>query len=147
MNKRGTLGLICLATVLALIGTFSWIRVVLTENVADFVTIAAQYSTTGGHHPGLMIALSSRFSRRPSGHAALVKAIQAHRADELTDRIFYLEVPSGDDESHRSVTRSSSPPVETRLAESAADSRTCRWARLGSHGAADPDEVCWIAVA
>jgi len=68
-------------------------RVVLTENVADFVTIAAQHSTTGQHHPGLMIALSNRFSRRPAGHDALVKAIQAHQTDELTDRIIYLEAP------------------------------------------------------
>jgi predicted nuclease of predicted toxin-antitoxin system len=30
-------------------------RVVVTENVADFVAIAAQHSTTGTPHPGLMI--------------------------------------------------------------------------------------------
>jgi hypothetical protein len=68
-------------------------RVLLTENVADFVAIAAQHSTAGGHHRGLLIALSSRFSRRASGHGAIVKAIQAHQADELTDRIIYLEAP------------------------------------------------------
>ncbi|MHB8691575.1 MAG: DUF5615 family PIN-like protein [Solirubrobacteraceae bacterium] len=67
---------------------------VLTENVADFVAIAAQHSTAGGHHAGLLIALSSRFSRRASGHGAIVKAIQANQTDELTDRIIYLETPS-----------------------------------------------------
>jgi len=69
--------------------------VVLTENVADFVTIAAEHSTTGAHHPGVLIALSNRFSRRASGRAALVKAIQAHSSDELTSRIIYLTTPSG----------------------------------------------------
>jgi predicted nuclease of predicted toxin-antitoxin system len=68
--------------------------VVLTENVADFVTIAAEHSTTGAHHPGVLIALSNRFSRRASGRAALVNAIRAHSSDELTDRIVYLTAPS-----------------------------------------------------
>lgn len=56
-------------------------RAVLTENVTDFVTIAAQHSTTGARHPGVLIALSNRFSRRASGHPAIVKAIQAHAAE------------------------------------------------------------------
>jgi hypothetical protein len=38
---------------------------VLTENVGDFARIAAEHSTAGGHHHGVLIALSSRFSRRP----------------------------------------------------------------------------------
>jgi predicted nuclease of predicted toxin-antitoxin system len=78
-------------------GVFSYAvaqnRSVLTENVADFVIIAAQHSTTGARHPGLLIALSNRFSRRASGRAAIVKAIQTHRTEELTDRIIYLEAP------------------------------------------------------
>jgi predicted nuclease of predicted toxin-antitoxin system len=69
--------------------------VVLTENVADSVTIAAEHSTTGAHHPGVLIALSNRFSRRASGRAALINAIRTHRSDELTDRIVYLTAPSG----------------------------------------------------
>jgi hypothetical protein len=60
--------------------------VVLTENVADFVTIAAEHSTTGARHPGVLIALSSRFSRRASRRAAPVNAIQAHKSDELGAR-------------------------------------------------------------
>lgn len=39
---------------------------VLTKNVGDFARIAAEHSTGGGHHPGLLTALSSRFSRRPA---------------------------------------------------------------------------------
>lgn len=67
-------------------------RAVLTENVADFVAIAAQHSTTGAHHAGLLIALSNRFSRRPAGYGRLVAAIKAHQSEDLTDRIAYLEV-------------------------------------------------------
>jgi predicted nuclease of predicted toxin-antitoxin system len=37
---------------------------VLTENVRDFARIAAEHITAGGHHNGVLIALSSRFSRR-----------------------------------------------------------------------------------
>jgi hypothetical protein len=68
-------------------------RAMLTENVADFVAIAAQHSTTGARHPGLLIALSNRFSRRPSGHSTIVSAIQVLTAQELTDRIIYLTTP------------------------------------------------------
>jgi hypothetical protein len=66
-------------------------RIVLTENVGDFVAIAAQHSTTGAHHPGLLIALSNRFSRRRAGYGRLIAAINAHREEVLTDRIIYLE--------------------------------------------------------
>ncbi len=69
-------------------------RAVLTENVADFVAIAAQHSTSGARHPGLLIALSNRFSRRASGHPTIVSAIHALIAQELTDRIIYLTKPA-----------------------------------------------------
>ncbi|MGH2915884.1 MAG: hypothetical protein ACRDMX_12950 [Solirubrobacteraceae bacterium] len=42
-----------------------------TENVGDFARIAAEHSTGRGHHPGLLIALSSH-SRRPTGLQPLV---------------------------------------------------------------------------
>jgi hypothetical protein len=70
-------------------------RAVLTENVADFVAIAAQHSSTATHHPGLLIALSNRFSRRPAGHPMIVSAIQRLTTEELTDRIIYLATPAG----------------------------------------------------
>ena len=65
--------------------------VVLTENVGDFAQIAAEHSTAGGHHPGLLIALSSRFSRRPTGAEPLIGAITAIAEQELDDRVIYLE--------------------------------------------------------
>jgi hypothetical protein len=65
-------------------------RALLTDNVADFVAIAAQHSSTGAHHSGLLIALSNRFSRRPSGHRKIVDAVCAHQVEALGDRIIYL---------------------------------------------------------
>lgn len=50
--------------------------------------------TAGQHHPGVLIAPSSRFSRRPAGVPSLVKAI-LHVADQqLTDRVIYLQPPT-----------------------------------------------------
>ncbi len=64
---------------------------VLTENVGDFARIAAEHSTAGGHHHGVLIALSSRFSRRPAGIGPLIAAIQAITDEQLADRVVYLE--------------------------------------------------------
>jgi predicted nuclease of predicted toxin-antitoxin system len=65
--------------------------VVLTENVADFARIAADHLTAGHHHPGVLIALSSRFSRRPAGRGALVAAVLATAGEPLADRVVFLE--------------------------------------------------------
>ncbi len=66
---------------------------VLTENVGDFTRIAAEHSAAGGHHCGMLIALSSRFSRRPAGTGSLVAAIQAVTHGQLDDRVVYLRRP------------------------------------------------------
>lgn len=63
----------------------------LTENVADFTRLAAEHSSAGGHHRGLLITLSSRFSRRPAGTGPLVAAIQPVIHEQLDDRVVYLE--------------------------------------------------------
>ncbi|HLM85709.1 MAG TPA: DUF5615 family PIN-like protein [Solirubrobacteraceae bacterium] len=68
----------------------------LTENVADFARISAEHLTAGNHHPGVLIALSSRFSRRPAGVGALVAAICAVVDEVLADRIVYLQAPRED---------------------------------------------------
>ena len=67
----------------------------LTENVADFARIAAEHSTAGGHHHGVLIALSSRFSRRPAGPRPLVAAVQAIANQRIEDRVIYLERVEG----------------------------------------------------
>ena len=64
---------------------------VLTENVGDFAPLAAQHITADGHHNGLLIALSSRFSRRPAGLQPLIAAIKAVADEQIEDRIIYLE--------------------------------------------------------
>ena len=64
---------------------------VLTENVEDFAHISAEHLTAGQHHPGMLIALSSRFSRRPAGIDRLVTAIRAISFHQLDDRVVYLQ--------------------------------------------------------
>jgi predicted nuclease of predicted toxin-antitoxin system len=66
-------------------------RAVLTENVGDFNNISAEHLSTGGHHPGVLIALSSRFSRRPAGIGRLVTAIRVVADQQLDDRVVYLQ--------------------------------------------------------
>ena len=68
---------------------------VLTENVGDFARIAAEHSMAGDHHQGVLIALSSRFSRRPAGIGPLVAAIQAIAGDDIADRVVYLTHTGG----------------------------------------------------
>lgn len=65
--------------------------VLLTENVADFARIATEHLITGGHHQGVLIALSSRFSRRPSGINRIAAAVRAIAHEHLEDRLVYLE--------------------------------------------------------
>jgi hypothetical protein len=65
-------------------------RAVLTENTADFTRLGAEHIEAGRHHMGILIALSTRFSRRPSGTAQLVDAIRAVEGEELDDRVMYL---------------------------------------------------------
>jgi hypothetical protein len=69
-------------------------RVLLTENVADFARISAEHLIAGHHHPGVLVALSSRFSRRPSGIPSMVKAILDVSDHQLTDRVIYLSSAS-----------------------------------------------------
>lgn len=65
--------------------------VLLTENVADFARIAGEYLGAGRHHAGVLIASSSRFSRRPGGRGALVAAVLAAGLEPLDDRTIYLK--------------------------------------------------------
>jgi Domain of unknown function (DUF5615) len=67
--------------------------VLLTENVADFARLAAERLTAGMHHPGVLIALSSRFSRRPSGIPKIASAICSLTDVQMEDRLMYLEQP------------------------------------------------------
>jgi predicted nuclease of predicted toxin-antitoxin system len=66
----------------------------LTENVADFTRISAEHLLAGQHHPGVLIALSSRFSRRRAGISALVAAVADITKRSATDCVIYLQAPN-----------------------------------------------------
>ncbi len=66
---------------------------VLTENVGDFARLSSERLTSGRHHWGILIALSSRFSRRPAGVPAIAAAVRSVAAEALDDRVLYLEHP------------------------------------------------------
>jgi hypothetical protein len=68
--------------------------VLLSENVSDFARIAADRLTAREHHAGVLIALSSRFSRRPGGIPKIAAAVRALTEEDLADRLVYLEQPS-----------------------------------------------------
>jgi uncharacterized protein DUF5615 len=67
--------------------------VILTENVSDFARLSSEHVAAGQHHSGVLIALSSRFSRRPAGYTAIAIAVAAVAANQLDDRLVYLELP------------------------------------------------------
>lgn len=63
----------------------------LTENVSDFARLCSEHVAAGRHHRGVLIALSSRFSRRTGGYGTIVAAVVAVAGDRLEDRLVYLE--------------------------------------------------------
>lgn len=65
--------------------------VLLTENVADFARIVADHLSAGHHHPGVLVALSTRFSRRPAGREPLVAAVLTVVGGPVDDRLVFLE--------------------------------------------------------
>jgi hypothetical protein len=70
------------------------VRTLLTENLADFARISAEHVVAGQHHPGVLIALSSPFSRRAAGIGPLVTAVRDIADQPLNDRLVYLQAPS-----------------------------------------------------
>lgn len=70
-------------------------RAVLTENVADFTRLAAEYTAQGVPHAGLIVAVSARFSRRPAGLPVLVDALRAVADQDLASRVVFLQTAGG----------------------------------------------------
>jgi hypothetical protein len=50
-------------------------RALVSENVADFMGLYGEWGAAGRRHAGIVIALSSRFSRTPAGYEVLVDAL------------------------------------------------------------------------
>jgi hypothetical protein len=65
----------------------------LTETVSDFARLCSEHVAAGRHHFGVLMALSSRFSWRPAGYGAITTAVVAVSAEQLADRLVYLEHP------------------------------------------------------
>ena len=58
---------------------------------SDFARIVTEHSMTSRHHDGVLIALSSRFSRRSAGIGPIVAAVQAIASNQIADRIVHLK--------------------------------------------------------
>jgi hypothetical protein len=70
-------------------------RALVSENVADFMRLFGEWGAAGRQHSGIVIALSSRFSRTPAGYEGLVDALvdlcAARSGDEaLADAVHFL---------------------------------------------------------
>ena len=68
---------------------------VIIVRQGDFARIAADHGIAAGRHAGLLIALSSHFSRRPAGLQPLVDAIRAIADEHIADRVIYLKPVAG----------------------------------------------------
>ncbi len=70
-------------------------RTLVSENVADFMRLYGEWGAAGRRHGGIVIALSSRFSRTPAGYevfvGSLVELCERRPADEaLADAVYFL---------------------------------------------------------
>lgn len=70
-------------------------RALLSENVADFMRLYGEWAAGRRAHAGIVIALSSRFSRTPDGYEALVAAIaelcsQRPGSEGLAEEVHFL---------------------------------------------------------
>jgi uncharacterized protein DUF5615 len=70
-------------------------RALVSENVADFMRLYGEWGPAGRRHAGIVIALSSRFSRTPAGYEVLVDSLvelsAQHPEDEaLADAVHFL---------------------------------------------------------
>jgi hypothetical protein len=70
-------------------------RALLSENVADFMRLYGEWGAADRRHAGIVIALSSRFSRTPAGYEVLVGSLvdlcaQRPGGDALADAVHFL---------------------------------------------------------
>lgn len=70
-------------------------RALVSENVADFMRLYGEWGAAGRPHAGIVIALSSRFSRTPAGYEVLVDSLvelcaQRSGRETLADAVHFL---------------------------------------------------------
>lgn len=70
-------------------------RALVSENVADFMRLYGEWGAAGRGHAGIVIALSSRFSRTPAGYEVLVDSLvelcaQRPGPEALADAVHFL---------------------------------------------------------
>lgn len=70
-------------------------RVLVSENVADFMRLYGEWGGAGRRHAGIVLALSSRFSRTPGGYEVLVDSLvelcaQGSGREALADAVHFL---------------------------------------------------------
>lgn len=70
-------------------------RALVSENVADFMRLYGEWGGAGRRHAGIVIALSSRFSRTPAGYEVLVESLVELSArypedEALADAVHFL---------------------------------------------------------
>lgn len=70
-------------------------RGLVSENVADFMRLYGEWGAAGRRHAGIVIALSSRFSRTPSGYEVLVGSLvefcaQRPEPEAFADAVHFL---------------------------------------------------------
>lgn len=70
-------------------------RALVSENVADFMRLYGEWGAAGRRHAGIVIGLSSRFSRTPAGYDVLVDSLerlstQHPEPEALADAVHFL---------------------------------------------------------
>lgn len=70
-------------------------RALVSENVVDFMRIYGEWGASERRHAGIVIALSSRFSRTPAGYEVLVDSLddlceQRPGHEALADAVHFL---------------------------------------------------------
>lgn len=70
-------------------------RVLVSENVSDFMRIYGEWGAADRRHAGIVIALSSRFSRTPAGYEVLVDSLadlceQRPEHEPLAEAVHFL---------------------------------------------------------
>jgi len=73
-------------------------RALVSENVADFMRLYGEWGAADRPHAGIVIALSSRFSRTPAGYEVLVDSLvelctQRPGREALADAVHFLARP------------------------------------------------------